>query len=112
MTRDPLTELSTRATPQSRPADARQVRNNAGGFVFQVTPWTRLDNETWAGPVHVHEALRRYRDEVNASAKLIAVGVAATNYTVADPSDAGQLDVSGFDSSVPTLINDFVRGDQ
>lgn len=29
--------------PQSAPLDARQVRNNAGGYVFQLDKWTRLD---------------------------------------------------------------------
>lgn len=69
------------------------------------------DNETWAGDVHPHEALRRYRNQVNPRARLIAVGATATNYTVADPDDAGQLDVSGFDAEVPNLINNFVRGE-
>jgi hypothetical protein len=30
------------ATPQSQPADARQVLNNAGGFVYEITPEQRL----------------------------------------------------------------------
>jgi len=34
----------------------------------------------------------------------------ATNFTIADPSDPGMLDIAGFDSAVPTLITDFARG--
>jgi 60 kDa SS-A/Ro ribonucleoprotein len=30
-------------TPQSEPLNARQVENNAGGYVFAVDDWTRLD---------------------------------------------------------------------
>jgi 60 kDa SS-A/Ro ribonucleoprotein len=29
--------------PQSAPLDGRQVKNNAGGFVFQLSDWARLD---------------------------------------------------------------------
>lgn len=41
-TTDPLRGVSTRSTPQSEAADARQVRNAAGGYTFQVTPVQRL----------------------------------------------------------------------
>ncbi|WP_067857671.1 TROVE domain-containing protein [Nocardia shimofusensis] len=68
------------------------------------------DNETWAGSVHPHQALRRYRERVNPHAKLVVVGMTATNFTIADPGDAGMLDVAGFDSAVPTLLADFARG--
>jgi 60 kDa SS-A/Ro ribonucleoprotein len=30
-------------TPQTEQARAEQVKNNAGGFVFQVSSWTQLD---------------------------------------------------------------------
>lgn len=35
-TTDPLAAINTRSTPQSRPADPRQVPNNAGGHGFQI----------------------------------------------------------------------------
>jgi 60 kDa SS-A/Ro ribonucleoprotein len=34
----------------------------------------------------------------------------ATRFTIADPSDAGMLDVAGFDVSVPQVVADFSRG--
>ncbi|AYF73512.1 TROVE domain-containing protein [Nocardia yunnanensis] len=68
------------------------------------------DNETWAGNVHPHQALARYRRQVNPAAKLVVIGMTATNFTIADPADAGTLDVVGFDSSVPTLLADFACG--
>lgn len=67
------------------------------------------DNETWAGGVHPSEALRRYRAELNPRAKLIVVGMTATNFTIANPGDPGSLDVVGFDASAPVLMNDFAR---
>ena len=68
------------------------------------------DSETWAGPVHPHQALVRYRQTTGRAAKLIVVGMTATQFTIADPSDAGMLDVTGFDTAAPALIADFVRG--
>ncbi|MFC4374756.1 TROVE domain-containing protein [Nocardia halotolerans] len=65
------------------------------------------DNETWAGSVHPHQALARYRREVNPRAKLVVVGMTATKFTIADPDDAGMLDVAGFDAAVPALLADF-----
>ena len=37
--------ISTKKTPQSEPIPGRsdQVKNTAGGYVFQVDKWTRLD---------------------------------------------------------------------
>ncbi|MBP2193838.1 TROVE domain-containing protein [Nocardia goodfellowii] len=69
------------------------------------------DNETWAGQIHPHQALRQYREQVNPEAKLVVVGMTATNFTIADPSDAGMLDVAGFDAAVPGLLADFARGE-
>ncbi|WP_280343674.1 TROVE domain-containing protein [Nocardia neocaledoniensis] len=65
------------------------------------------DNETWAGSVHPHQALARYRREVNPRAKLVVVGMTATRFSIADPADAGMLDVAGFDAAVPSLLADF-----
>jgi 60 kDa SS-A/Ro ribonucleoprotein len=68
------------------------------------------DSETWHGKVHPHEALRRYRAEMGIDAKLVVVGMTATEFTIADPTDAGMLDVVGFDTAAPALIADFIRG--
>ncbi|MGW4632832.1 TROVE domain-containing protein [Nocardia sp. NPDC004415] len=65
------------------------------------------DSETWAGTVHPHQALARYRREVNPRAKLVVVGMTATKFSIADPDDAGMLDVAGFDAAVPSLLADF-----
>ncbi|WP_278263910.1 TROVE domain-containing protein [Nocardia sp. AG03] len=65
------------------------------------------DNETWAGSEHPHQALARYRRAVNPRAKLVVVGMTATKFSIADPDDAGMLDVAGFDAAVPSLLADF-----
>ena len=68
------------------------------------------DNETWAGKVHPFQALSEYRHRMGRPAKLIVVGMTATEFTIADPSDPGMLDVVGFDSAAPLLMADFARG--
>ena len=68
------------------------------------------DNETWAGPVHPVQALKRYREATGIAARLVVQAFTATPFTIADPSDAGSLDVVGLDAASPALVADFVRG--
>ena len=68
------------------------------------------DNETWAGRIHPHQALVEYRRRSGIAARLVVVGMTATGFSIADPSDAGMLDVVGFDAAVPSLITEFARG--
>ena len=70
--------------------------------------WT--DSETWAGNVHPTVALQEYRNKMGIDAKLIVGGLVSNGFTIADPTDAGQLDLVGFDASVPNIIAQFVGG--
>ena len=65
------------------------------------------DSETWVGNIHPVEALRQYRRKSGIPAKLVVVGMVSNEFTIADPDDAGMMDVVGFDSAVPELITDF-----
>lgn len=67
------------------------------------------DSETWAGHVHPHVALEQYRQKMGINAKLIVVGMCANEFTIANPDDAGMMDVVGFDTTAPTVMADFVR---
>jgi 60 kDa SS-A/Ro ribonucleoprotein len=67
------------------------------------------DNETWAGNVHPAQALRAYRDARGIPAKLVVVGMTSNGFSIADPDDAGMLDVVGFDPATPPVIADFAR---
>ena len=67
------------------------------------------DNETWAGNVPPAQALRAYRDARGIPAKLIVVGMTSNGFSLADPDDAGMLDVVGFDPSTAPVIADFAR---
>lgn len=68
------------------------------------------DNETWAGRMHPHEALARYREKTGIPARLIVVGMTATEFTIADPTDPGMLDVVGFDTAAPGVMSAFSAG--
>jgi 60 kDa SS-A/Ro ribonucleoprotein len=65
------------------------------------------DNETWAGRIHPYEALQAYRESTGIPAKLVVVGMVANKFTIADPNDAGMLDVVGFDTRTPSVISNF-----
>lgn len=69
------------------------------------------DNETRHGQLHPYQALAQYRKTMGIDAKLVVVSITPTKFSIADPRDPGMLDISGFDSAVPTLISDFIRGD-
>jgi len=66
------------------------------------------DSETWAGSIQPVQALKEYRQKTGIPAKLIVVGMTATEFTIADPTDAGMLDVVGFDTAAPAIMSDFV----
>ena len=68
------------------------------------------DNETWAGNVHPHIALEGYRQKMGIDAKLVVVACTPTEFTIANPSDRGMLDISGADSNLPKLISEFSAG--
>jgi len=67
------------------------------------------DNETWAGRIHPCQALVEYRRHSGIAAKLIVVGMTATEFSIADPKDAGMLDVVGFDTAAPGIIAEFSK---
>lgn len=68
------------------------------------------DSETWAGKIHPVKAIEKYREKTGINAKLVVVGMTSTGFTIADPKDAGMLDVVGFDTSVPGVISKFAQG--
>lgn len=67
------------------------------------------DNETWAGRIHPSQALQQYRQKSGIPAKLVVVGMVSNGFTIADPNDAGMMDVVGFDTSAPAVMADFIR---
>jgi 60 kDa SS-A/Ro ribonucleoprotein len=78
---------------------------DAGGFIVMT------DNECNSGR-HVNLALREYRERKVADARLVVVATTSTGYTVNDPNDKFGLDVVGFDPVTPSVVADFIRGEQ
>ena len=68
------------------------------------------DSETWAGGIHPSQALKDYREAMGIDAKLIVCGMVSNGFTIADPNDAGMLDVVGFSTDTPQVMSSFVRG--
>jgi 60 kDa SS-A/Ro ribonucleoprotein len=66
------------------------------------------DGETWAGPEHPTESLRNYRIATGIPAKSAVIAFTATEFTIADPNDAGQIDFIGFDASAPSVLSSFI----
>jgi 60 kDa SS-A/Ro ribonucleoprotein len=69
------------------------------------------DSETWAGAIHPAQALRQYRQKTGIPARLVVVGMTSNGFSIADPGDAGMLDVVGFDAAAPAVISSFVAGE-
>jgi 60 kDa SS-A/Ro ribonucleoprotein len=67
------------------------------------------DSETWMGQMHPSQALDRYRQKTGIPAKLIVVSMTANPFSIADPNDAGMMDVVGFDTAAPRIMADFAR---
>lgn len=79
------------------------AKNKVEADVFVVY----TDNETWAGNIHPFQALAEYRQKTGIAAKLMVVGMTSNGFSIADPRDAGMLDVVGMDTSVPTALREF-----
>lgn len=69
------------------------------------------DNETWAGSVHPAQALTAYRQlQGKPDARSAVVGMVASRFSIADPNDAGMLDLVGFDTTTPQVLSEFAEG--
>lgn len=66
------------------------------------------DSETWCGEIHPTQALAQYRQKTGIPAKLVVVGMTGNSFSIADPKDAGMLDVVGFSTDTPSAIADFI----
>jgi 60 kDa SS-A/Ro ribonucleoprotein len=60
--------------------------------------------------MHPSQALQQYREATGIDAKLIVVGMTATEFTIADPDDTGMMDVVGFDAGAPEVMSNFAQG--
>lgn len=68
------------------------------------------DNQTNTGRMHPVQAQKKYRNNLGLDTRLVVMGVAANEFSVADPDDGDSLDVVGFDSAAPAVVTDFIAG--
>jgi hypothetical protein len=68
------------------------------------------DSETYMGKIHPQVALEEYRRATGIDAKLIVVGMTSNCLSIADPKDLNTLNLAGFDTATPRIINDFISG--
>ncbi len=67
------------------------------------------DNETWSGKIHPFQALQEYRKQSGKNSKLAVVGMTSTDFSIANPNDAGMMDFVGFSSDCPALMSNFIK---
>lgn len=91
----------TDAALPMREAKARGI--DVDGFIVYT------DNDTHSGGVKPNKALEQYRSARGRDSRLVVVGMVASDFTIADPTDSGMLDVVGFDSAAPAVISNFLR---
>ena len=111
-------------SPRERLDDVvKRIRGRLGGGTDCASPITwagdnnvpvdafviLTDSESWAGNTHPAQAIQAYRRKTGIPAKMVVVAMASNHASVADPGDAGVLDVVGMDTAVPALVADFIR---
>ena len=100
-----LVEMPFSSTDCSLPmVRALENREQVDAFVIYT------DSETYMGKIHPQAALEQYRAATGINAKLIVVGMTSNCLTIADPKDLNTLNLAGFDTATPRLINDFIGG--
>jgi hypothetical protein len=100
-----LVEMPFSSTDCSLPmVRALENKEQVDAFVIYT------DSETYMGKIHPQAALEEYRRATGIDAKLIVVGMTSNCLTIADPKDLNTLNLSGFDTATPRLINDFIGG--
>ena len=100
-----LVELPFSSTDCALPmVRALEKREPVDAFVIYT------DSETYMGKIHPQVALEEYRRGMGIDAKLIVVGMTSNCLTIADPKDLNTLNLAGFDTATPRIINDFIAG--
>lgn len=67
------------------------------------------DGETWAGRQHGSQALAAYRRKYNAGARVVLASMTAAGHSIAEPRDAGVLNIAGMDAALPMAVTGFIR---
>jgi 60 kDa SS-A/Ro ribonucleoprotein len=118
-----LTDLKITAKDTLREAMRKAQDSNWGstnpGLLIEHAQRNRLDvdavmaitdNDVNTG-YHTHQLLDQYRAQGHPDTKMIVVATNASQFSIARQDDLNALDVAGFDSAAPELIQRFIAGD-
>ena len=84
---------------------ARKHKKEYDAFIIYT------DSETNSHRIPPYAALDKYREAMNMpAAKLVVVGMAPYDFSIARPDDLHMLDVVGFDPDTPEMIREFLVG--
>ena len=67
------------------------------------------DSDTWTATSTRSRRCATTAAHRASTRELVVVGMVSNGFAIADPADAGMLDVVGFDTATPQLIGDFAR---
>jgi 60 kDa SS-A/Ro ribonucleoprotein len=84
-------------------AHATKHKMEVDGFVLFT------DGETWAGRQHASQALAAYRSKYNPGARVVLASMVAVGHSIAEPEDAGVLNIAGMDAALPLVATEFIR---
>src|ERR1700738_9444 len=86
-------DLMSTPVPQTEALNERQLRNNAGGFVFAIDDWARLDRFLILGsdaPTYYQKAPALTRENAKVVDRCFAVDAARTVARTVEISDQGR----------------------
>ncbi len=95
--------LPSLTDPSLAIVDARQRALAADAFLILT------GNPAWLEDGRLAQALEQHRNALGIPAKLVVTAMTAGERGIATPADPGQLNVAGFDASVPAVIAEFLR---
>lgn len=118
-----IVDLKISATDTLASATKKVVMNNFGstnpGAAIQYAIANKMeidlfgiytDNDLNTGR-HPTALLKDYRHKMQMpEARMAVIGMAVNGFTIADPKDALQMDMVGFDANTPRMLSDFANG--
>lgn len=69
------------------------------------------DSETGYWDIHPTQALDIYRQKMGINSRLLVSAMTASEFSIADPTDLGMIDIVGFSSDTPSIISSFSKGE-
>lgn len=69
------------------------------------------DSQSWYGSMHPLQAIQQYRKKTGIPAKLVTVAMATNRFSIGDSEDSGMMELVGFDTMTPKLLELFANNE-